>query len=106
MRSGIESDLALTAPVSLSDLLDAVPNFEAVYRIPQTHTLVAVRSRTQGGLTTTVCWEHDEYDASGRLVACYRSFHLVTAAGEQRSGWQKFDREGQLLSERKILRQP
>jgi hypothetical protein len=66
---------------------------------------VAVRSRSQGGPTTSVFWEHDEYDASGRLIACYKSFHLATGAGEQRSGWQKFDREGQLLVENGILRQ-
>ncbi len=98
-------DLASTVPVSVNDLLDEVPNFEAMYRIPLSHSLVAVRSRTLGGSTTTVFWEHEEYDTSGRLIACYKSFHLMTAAGEQRSGWQKFDQEGQLLAENVILRQ-
>src|SRR5829696_2430049 len=105
MRSRMEPHLAPAARVSLSDLFDEVPNFEAIYRIPLSHTLVAVRSRTQGGPTTTVFWEHDEYDASGRLIACYKSFHLVTAVGEQRSGWQKFGREGQLLAENETLRE-
>ena len=105
MRSRTEPHLAPAAPVSLSHLLDEVPNFEAIYRIPLSHALVAVRSRTQGGPITTVFWEHDELDASGRLVDRYKSFHLVTAAGEKRTGWQKFDREGQLLAENKILQQ-
>ncbi|MBD2751105.1 hypothetical protein IC232_31220 [Microvirga sp. BT688] len=105
MRTRITPDRARATPVSSSDLLDDVPNFEAIYRIPLSHTLVAVRSRTHGGATTTVFWEHDEYDASRCLIACYKSFHLMTAAGEQSSGWQKFDREGQLLAENEILRQ-
>jgi hypothetical protein len=103
MRSRMEPHLAPAAPVSSSDVLDEVPNFESIYRVPLSHTLVAVRSRTQGGPTTSVFWEHDEYDAFGHLIACYKSFQQVTATGKQRSGWQKFDREGQLLAESEIL---
>jgi hypothetical protein len=100
----MESEPAQAASVRSSDLLNEVPNFEAIYRIPLSHNLVAVRSRTQGGSATTVFWEHDEYDASGRLVARYKSFQLVTATGEERSGWQKFDPNGQLLAERETSR--
>jgi hypothetical protein len=48
-------------------------------------------------MTTTVVWEHDEYDASGQLVARYKSYEQVSPAGEMRCGWQKFDAEGQVI---------
>ena len=86
-----------TAMVSLSDLSSQEHNFEAVFQVPSSHHLVAVRSRTQGGMTTTVVWEHDEYDASGQLVARYKSYEQVSPAGEMRCGWQKFDAEGQVI---------
>ena len=50
-------------------------------------------------MTTTVVWEHDEYDASGRLVARYKSYEQVSATGEMRCRCQKFDAEGQVIGE-------
>ena len=44
-------------------------------------------------------WKHDEYNASGRVVARYKSYEQVSATGEMRCGWQKFDAEGQVICE-------
>lgn len=95
----MKPDASNAAMVSLSDLSSQEHNFEAVFQVPSSHRLVAVRSRTQGGMTTTVVWEHEEYDASGQLVARYRSYEQVSAIGEVRCGWQKFDAEGQVIGE-------
>jgi hypothetical protein len=57
-------------------------------------------------VTTTIIWEHDEYDASSQLVARYKSYEHVSATGEKRCGWQKFDAEGQLISESPKLPEP
>jgi hypothetical protein len=92
-------DAPQTTSLGLSGLLSREHNFEAVFRVAPSHHLVAVRSRTQGGATTSILWEHEEYDTSGRLVARYKSFEHVNAAGESRCGWQKFDTAGQLLDE-------
>jgi hypothetical protein len=74
-------------------------NFEAVFHIPATHQLVLVRSRSQGCPLSAICWEHDEYDALGRLVARYRSFEQVNPAGKTQRGWRRFDGHGHLVSE-------
>jgi hypothetical protein len=74
-------------------------NFEATFDVPATHRLVLVRSRSQGCPLTAIFWEHDEYDALGRLVARYRSFEQMTPAGETRRGWRKFDSYGHIVSE-------
>jgi hypothetical protein len=74
-------------------------NFEAVFHIPATHQLVLVRSRSQGCPLSAICWEHDEYDALGRLVARYRSFEQVNPAGKTQRGWRRFDSHGHLVSE-------
>jgi len=95
----MKPDASKAAMVSLSDLSSQEHNFEAVFQVPSSHRLVAVRSRTQGGMTTTVVWEHDEYDATGRLVARYKSYEQVSAMGEMRCGWQKFDPKGQVIGE-------
>ena len=73
-------------------------NFEAVFHIPATHQLVLVRSRSQGCPLSAICWEHDEYDALGRLVARYRSFEKVNPAGKRQRGWRRFDSHGHLVS--------
>lgn len=86
-----------------SALLNHTPNFEAIFRVPSTHSLVLVRSRGQGSPVAAVDWEHHEHNASGRLVARYESFEQVDAAGERRSGWQKFAPDGQLLGEGNAL---
>ena len=74
-------------------------NFEAVFQIPATHRLVLVRSRSQGCPLSAICWEHDEYDTLGRLVARYRSYEQVTPAGETQRGWRRFDCHGHMMSE-------
>ena len=95
----MKPDASDAATVNLSDLSSQERNFEVVFQVQSSHHLVAVRSRTQGGMTTTVVWEHEEYDVSGQLIARYKSYEQVSAAGEVRCGWQKFDAEGQVISE-------
>ena len=90
----MRTDVPEAASLGLSDLWSKEHNFEAVFRIPSSHDLVVIRSRTQGGETTTVVWEHDEYDASGQLVDRYKSFEHVNAAGERRCGWVRLDVRG------------
>ena len=74
-------------------------NFEAVFQIPANHSLVLIRSRSQGCPLTAISWEHDEYDMLGRLVARYRSFEQVNSAGEIQRGWRRFDCHGHMMSE-------
>jgi hypothetical protein len=90
----MKPDASKAAMVSLSDLSSQEHNFEAVFQVPSSHHIVAVRSRTQGGMTTTVVWKHDKYDASGQLVARYKSYEHVNAAGERRCRWEKLDAQG------------
>ena len=47
-------DTPQNATVSLNDLSSQEHNFEAVFRVPASHHLVAVRSRTQVGTMITV----------------------------------------------------
>ena len=74
-------------------------NFEAVFQIPATHSLVLVRSRSRGCPLSAICWEHDEYDTLRRLVARYRSYEQMTSAGETQRGWRSFDCHGRMMSE-------
>ena len=75
-------------------------NFETVFHIPPTHRLVAVRSRSRAGALAGNFWDHEEYDAVGRLVARYQSFDERDAHGNQRrSGWRKYDLVGRLIAE-------
>ena len=68
---------ARTFSASLREAL----NFESIFRIPASHRLLVVRSRTRGGLFSAVYWEHEEYDAAGRLICRYKSFDEVSPAG-------------------------
>jgi hypothetical protein len=75
-------------------------NFEAVFRVPATHRLVAVRSRSRAGLVAGTFWDHEEYDTRGRLVARYRSFVETRPHSHvRRSGWRKYDLVGRLVAE-------
>ena len=76
-----------------------VVNFEAFFRIPPTHRLLVVRSRSRGGLVSAVYWEHEEYDTAGQLIARYKSFEEISPAGVQQCGWCKYDGHGRLLAE-------
>jgi hypothetical protein len=76
-----------------------VVNFEAFFRIPPTHRLLVVRSRSRGGLVSAVHWEHEEYDTTGRLIARYKSFEEISPAGVQQCGWYKYDGNGRLPAE-------
>ncbi len=82
---------------SLNPPVGEVPNFEAVFQVPSTHRLLLVRSRSRGGLDPGVYWGHEEYCSAGRLLARYECFEEVSAAGERRCGWRKFDETGQLI---------
>jgi hypothetical protein len=95
----MEANRAPAPPDSLSAAIRGVRNFEAIFQIPATHQLVLVRSRSQGCPMSAVFWEHDEYDAQGRLVAHYRSFEQVNASGERQRRWCRFDSHGHLVSE-------
>ena len=74
-------------------------NFEAIFRIPVTHRLLVVRSRSRGGLWSGVYWEHEEYDPRGMQIARYESFVESDQAGVRRSGWRKYDATGRLIEE-------
>jgi hypothetical protein len=75
-------------------------NFEAIFRIPATHRLIAVRSRSRAGLVAGTFWDHEEYDALGRLVARYQSFEETNPqSNARRSGWRKYDVVGRLMAE-------
>src|SRR5687768_13184064 len=63
-----------------------VPNFKAIFQIPPTHRLLILRSRSRGGLFSAVYWEHEGYDAGGRLISRYRSFEEIGPAGLMQSG--------------------
>jgi hypothetical protein len=73
--------------------LKDVPSFEAVYDVPAVHTLVALRSRSRGGLKRAEYWMHAEYDPTGRLVAHYESFEEVDSSGQRSAGWRKFEQK-------------
>lgn len=75
-------------------ILADVPNFEVLYKVPATHSLVAVRSRSRGGSEPSEYWMHEEYDPVGRLVALYENFEEVNAKGQRSAGWRKFDDAG------------
>jgi hypothetical protein len=75
-------------------------NFEAVFGVPSDHRLVAVRSRSRAGLVAGTFWDHEEYDALGRLTTRYESFEEINPATElRRSGWRKYDLLGRLITE-------
>ena len=86
-------------PGTLQASLWEMGNFEAFFRIPPTHRLLVVRSRSRGGLVSAVHWEHEEYDTTGRLIARYKSFEEVSPAGTQQRGWCKYDGNGHLVAE-------
>ena len=102
--SRIQFFAPLLAATSMDDLSSREHNFESVFRVPSSHRLVTVRSRARGRTTTTVFWEHDEYNSFGHLVARYKSFEEVNVAGERRCGWQKFDKDGRLVGASQTLR--
>ncbi len=74
--------------------------FETLYHVPATHRLVPVRSRSRGGRHPATYWEHEEYDALGRLIARYQSFAESTPKiGIPRSGWRKYDDGGSVIDQ-------
>ena len=81
-------------------MIDLELNFEAIFRIPATHRLIAVRSRSRAGIVAGTFWDHEEYDAAGRLVARYESFEETSSHSKiSRSGWRKYDIVGRLIAE-------
>ncbi len=81
MTMSVEPEPTRIPPARSRAPVDAVPNFEAVFRIPAMHRLLAVRSRSRGGAVQGIYWEHEEYDPAGTLVARYQSFDETNAAG-------------------------
>ena len=95
-----QAQVDLTAPPASSPArLYEDHKFEAIFRIPANHTLLVVRSRSRGGPVGSVRWEHEEYDASGLLVARYESFAEMNPVGLRLSGWCKYDLEGNPIGE-------
>ncbi len=91
MQPGMQPNAADTRAHPSALPSGEVPRFEVIFQVPATHRLLAVRSRSRGGLIRGIYWQHEEYNAGGRLVARYQSFEEISAAGETRSGWSKFD---------------
>jgi hypothetical protein len=77
-----------------------MPSFEAIFRVPVSHSLTLVRSRARGGLFRGEYWEHEEVDPTGKLVARYESFHELSGGGAAHSGWRKYGPDGALLEQR------
>jgi hypothetical protein len=87
----------------LLERIAAIPNFEAIFGVAADHRLEQVRSRSRGGALHGTFWNHEEYDADGRLVARYESFQeFDAAAGTSRSGWVKYDADGWVVDEGRI----
>ena len=81
-------------------MIDLELNFEAIFRVSAAHRLVQVRSRSRAGILSGTFWDHEEYDAAGRLVARYQSFEERDPhGGNRRSGWRKYDTIGRLVAE-------
>jgi hypothetical protein len=79
-------------------------NFEAIFGVPPSHRLEQVRSRARAGAVDATFWAHEEYDASGRLVARYESFRESDVrTGALRSGWRKYAPTGVLLETSEAL---
>jgi hypothetical protein len=104
MDQRIESEQVYAMASRASMSLRESHNFETIFHIPATHRLVLVRSRSQGCPPSAIDWKHDEFASDGRLVARYRSFERISPTGERQSGWRKFDRIGELVSEEDGLR--
>jgi hypothetical protein len=79
------------------------PTFEVLFRVPPAHRLIVVRTRGRGGIVSSVYWEHEERDATGRLIARNDSFDEISVSGLRHTGWRKFDREGNLVSAGQIV---
>jgi len=65
--------------------------FEEIFGIPREHTLKQSDFRCRGG---DDYWEHHEYDARGKLIARYESWHRFKAA----SGWRKLSLDGTIIA--------
>jgi hypothetical protein len=104
MQQQIEPEQVYAASSRASMSLRESHNFEAIFHIPVTHRLVLVRSRSQGCPPVAIDWEHHEYASDGRMVARYQSFERLGPSGKRQSGWRKFDRIGQLVSEEDSVR--
>jgi hypothetical protein len=72
-------------------------SFEHAFRIPPHHRLEQIKTRACGGRVIAIYWDHEEYDAHGRLVARYHTFREVSEAGEGGCGWRKYDSNGCLV---------
>ena len=74
-----------------------IPDFEAIFRVPAGHRLVAIRSRSRGGAVMSEFWEHEEYAPDGCLVARFETYEEIDRAGARRGCWRKFDSAGRLI---------
>lgn len=80
--------------------IELMATFEQVFGIRQGHTLKEVRASLRAFDDD---WTHEEYNASGELVARYESWDYQPPGGTHSSGWRKYDPDGTLLESYKEL---
>ncbi len=78
------------------------PVFETIFRTPVEHRLVIRGSRSRGAPLDGVCWYHDEFDATGALVARYETYDETDEAGKERCGWRRYDAGGRLVARHEL----
>ncbi len=78
------------------------PVFETIFRTPVEHRLVIRGSRSRGAPLDGVRWYHDEFDATGALVARYETYDEADEAGQDRCGWRRYDAAGRLVARHEV----
>ncbi len=72
--------------------------FESIFGMPAGHVLKQTGFRSRRGDQDN-SWTHEEFDATGRLVARYESWANTTFFGSPVSeGWMKYDPAGVLVA--------
>ncbi len=72
-------------------------SFEAILHVPPDHRLEQIRTSACDGVVQQIHWEHQEYDASGRMIARYHSFVELRENGQQYCGWRKYNSSGHMI---------
>ena len=76
--------------------------FENIFGLSGAHVLRLASYRRSGERLRRERWEHEEYDAEGRLVAVYESWSVSDAASGRRvdGGFVQFAANGDLVRRR------
>lgn len=79
--------------------------FEQAFNIPVNHSLREIELTVRSFAAPLEHWLHEEYDQSGNLVAKYTSWQFATPRQQYKSnsGFRKYNRYGQLISESQEL---